>query len=297
MKISKRAFDFTVAQEVTSKAYYNKHYQRPEWPGLSSGPTIGIGYDLGQASRAKIQRDWQGLVPDAMLAVMMSCAGATGNRGKEKTKEVKSQIIVPWDAAIHVFAETDVPEWTAGVIKHIPAAAQLPPSCLGVLFDLAYNRGHSWDKSGERYREMRAIKANVQAGRLTAVSDEIKSMKRLWPNTRGLLRRCDERIQLWNYGLAQERSGSGLTEPQTKKPTEVISILPTAPAAGRTKPPAVTKTQTTVAASLAAGGAVVAKGLHDAGMVGSRVAVGVAIAAVAAALLVWYVWFRNRNPK
>lgn len=301
MQISQRAFDFTVAQEVTSRAYYIKHYQNPEWPGLSSGPTIGIGYDLGQANRAKIQKDWNGLVPDAMLAAMLSCSGLTGSAGKAKTAAVKKKIAIPWEAAIQVFAERDVPEWVAGVIRYIPAAVHLPPTCLGVLFDLAYNRGHSWNNAGERYKEMRAIKAHVQAGRLASVPAEIKNMKRLWDGsggtkTEGLLKRCDGRIELWNYGLKNEAAPNAVaTQPA---PTSVLSntTVPPQGAPTRAKPPVTTPTQNTVTASLGAGGAIVAKALHDAGVVGLRVAVGIALVAVVGAAFVWYVWHRNRNP-
>ena len=293
MKISQRAFDFTVAQEVTSKAYYERHYQKPEWPGLSSGPTVGIGYDLGQASRSKIIQDWQGLVPDPMLDVMASCAGHTGKAGKIKTAEVKNKIIVPWSAAMMVFEHRDVPEWVDNVIKFIPAAAKLPPSCLGVLFDLAYNRGNSWSNGGERYAEMRAIKALVQAGNLEAVPAQIKKMKRLWPNTAGLLKRCDGRIALWNYGLLNEKAAA--VAPAAPNATSVQ--LKFEPAPVRVKPPTVTATQTSTAVIMAGGGAAVAKGLHDAGTLGSSSAMAIAIGAAVLAVVVWYVWHRNRNPK
>ena len=304
MKISKKAFDFTVAQEVTSEAYYKRHYQNPEWPGLSSGPTIGIGYDLGQASRAKIQRDWQGLVPDDMLAVMMSCSGATGAAGKVKTKAVKSKISIPWATAIHVFGQIDVPEWTESVLKFIPAASRLPPTCLGMLFDLAYNRGNSWNNGGERYTEMRAIKALVQAGDYAAVPAQIKKMKRLWPKTAGLLRRCDERIALWNYGLRNETGPAVVAtiKPPAAAATPTAPAIPTKlgtdePAPARAKPPATTATQTTTSIAVAAGGAAVAKGLHDAGTIDSQSAVFIVVAALVVAVTVWYIWHRNRNPK
>lgn len=292
-QISKRAFDLCVAAEVTSKAYYEKHYVNPEWPGLSSGPTIGIGYDLGQASRAKIEADWKGLVPDIMLQVMISCSGFTGDVGKSKTASVKEQISIPWAAALQVFEKRDVPQWTLGVLQKVPGADKLPPSCLGVLFDTAYNRGHSWSSGGDRYIEMRNIKHLVGTGEWDKVPDQFKSMKRLWPNTAGLLRRCDDRAALWRYGLANPNEAAlGTITPLVPDQT-----VPQNEGAARTQPPATTPAQNTTAVVVAAGGAAAAKYAHGAGLAGGATAAGIALGAAVLACALWYVWHRNRNPK
>jgi hypothetical protein len=295
-QISKRAFDLTVAHEVTSKAFYEKHYMNPEWPGLQSGPTVGIGYDLGQASRAKIKADWEGLVSPDMLLLMMSCSGATGAAGKVKTSEVRSRITIGWAQALHVFANRDVPTWTAGVLRYIPRAAELPPTCLGVLFDLAYNRGHSWSLSGERYAEMRAIKAHVQAGNFGAVPAEIRSMKRLWPKTTGLLRRCDDRIALWEYGIKHERVNSPTIGTVGQTPTMPDQNVPTNAGPARTKPPATSTAQNTTAAVIVATGGAAAQQSHAMGVAGAGTALAMAAIAALVAGIIWVVWYRNRNP-
>src|SRR6266478_5739219 len=100
MRISQKAFDMTVAEEVSGRDYYMRHYQRPEWPGLSSGVTVGIGYDLGQALRQKISDDWKDLVSPDMLLMMLSCSGITGSSGRQKCADVRSQILIPWDSAM-----------------------------------------------------------------------------------------------------------------------------------------------------------------------------------------------------
>ena len=63
-KPSKAAIDLIVESEVTSKAYYEKHYRKPEWPGGASGVTIAVGYDLGFANEAKLRNDWTGKIDD-----------------------------------------------------------------------------------------------------------------------------------------------------------------------------------------------------------------------------------------
>ena len=46
MRSSQAAFDLIVKEEVSSEAVYRKKYQRPEWPGVNSGATVGIGFNL-----------------------------------------------------------------------------------------------------------------------------------------------------------------------------------------------------------------------------------------------------------
>lgn len=300
-QISQAAFDLCVRHEVTSEKYYIAHYQRPEWPGLQSGVTIGIGYDLGQASRQKIQQDWQGLVDADMLMVMMSCSGLTGNAGKAKLGEVRSKILIPWDKALKVFAQRDVPTWTAGVLRYMPEAEKLPPSCLGVLFDLAYNRGHSWSLSGDRYREMRAIKAHVQSGNWGLVPSEIRSMKRLWPNTAGLLRRCDDRAALWQKGMATEKTSTvdapgPVLAPVPPTPERPDPAVPTNAGPARTKQTATSSAQNTTTGTIVVAGAAGAGKAYSDGAVGGATAIGIALAAALVAGLVFYVWHRKRNP-
>ena len=40
MRISQSAFNLIVREEVSSEAYYKRHYTHPEWPGEKSGVTI-----------------------------------------------------------------------------------------------------------------------------------------------------------------------------------------------------------------------------------------------------------------
>jgi hypothetical protein len=293
-QISKRAFDMTVAHEVTSKAYYEKHYEQPEWPGLSSGPTVGIGYDLGQASRSKIQADWNGLVSPDMLLVMMSCSGHTGNAGKAKTAEVRSKIRIGWDAAQKVFATRDVPTWTAGVLQYIPGADKLPPSCLGVLFDLAYNRGHSWNTGGDRYAEMRMIKRLVGEGNFALVPEQIRSMKRLWPTTKGLQRRCDDRIALWQWGMKNETASTpGFGTPTGTTPDPAV---PTNAGPARTKPPVTSTAQNTTTGAVVVATGTAAQQAHALGVASASTAIAFAVLGCLVAAVIWYAWHRNRNP-
>lgn len=201
MRISQAAFDLIVAEEVSSEAVYRKKYTRPEWPGESSGVTVGIGYDVGYHSEDEVRADWSGLLPAAMVEALADCCGVRGAAAKALTAKVKSKISVPWEAAIAVFRNVSIPKWEATVAAAVPNIDKLSSDCFGALVSLAYNRGASFGLSGARYAEMRAIKSHMKAGKLYAIPAEIRAMKRLWPNTPGLQKRRDKEAALFEKGL------------------------------------------------------------------------------------------------
>jgi len=201
MRSSRAAVDLIVAHEVTSRAVYEKKYQRPEWPGVASGTTVGIGYDLGYNTVIDIANDWRGKLPIHVIEAMQNYAGVTGEKARVALPAARLQILVPWDAAMAVFMGVSLPKFEDKVLRACPGSEQLPAGCFGVLTSLTYNRGASFTKAGDRYREMRNIRAHVVAGRWDEVSGEIRSMKRLWPTVAGLLRRREEEAALWDASL------------------------------------------------------------------------------------------------
>lgn len=294
MRISEDAFDLIVREEITSQAYYTKHYERPEWPGGESGITIAIGYDLGYASRDKIKADWSSLVDPDMLTAMMLCSGIRGAAAQKALATVKSKICIPWMSAIEVFANRDVPQWTAAVLKAIPTATALAPDCLGSVVSIAYNRGASFNLPGDRYIEMRDIKAHIDNRQFIAVEADIRGMKRLWPNVKGLRDRRDAEADLWAKGLKNSSPARADIGPA---PAEPDPTIPTKAGPARTKPPATTKTQNGTAGAVIVGGAVVAAKAHAAGLISPELALFGGFLAVLAGVTAWVVWYRNRNPK
>jgi hypothetical protein len=202
MRSSKAAFDLIVSEEVSSREVYEKKYRKPEWPGASSGATVGIGYDLGQTGKDTIRSDWSGRVAPMMLNAMVSASGATGESGRAMTAKVRNAIDIPWEVAQAVHQECVIPRWEARVAKALPNTDRLSADCFGVLLSLTFNRGPSFSNAGERYKEMRAIKAHMASGNFEAIPDEIRAMKRLWPNLKGLRRRRDREAALFERGLA-----------------------------------------------------------------------------------------------
>jgi len=199
MDISKAAFDLIVAEEVSSQKAYERLYRHTEWPGAASGVTVGIGYDVGYATPARLKADWAGQIPDSMIMALTTACGVTGAAARPLAAKLKSQVDIPWAAALHVFEHVDIPRWTATVRKHLPNTELLSADSLGALVSLAYNRGPSFDKPGDRYREMRAIKSHMGAKAFEKIPAEFRAMRRLWPALKGLRDRREREARLFEH--------------------------------------------------------------------------------------------------
>jgi len=169
-----------------------------------SGVTIGIGYDCGYTTKDKLRQDWQAL-PARMVEALIGTVGITGGAAGERARRLRDIVNVPWEIALSVLDHRDVPNWVAIVRKALPNTELLGPDCLGALVSLAYNRGASFSKAGPRYAEMRAIKGHMASRQFDRIPAEFRSMKRLWPNMRGLRQRRDDEANLFQKGLVDNR--------------------------------------------------------------------------------------------
>ncbi|WP_065755186.1 hypothetical protein [Bradyrhizobium paxllaeri] len=296
LRISQSSINLIVAEEVSSEAYYKRHYTHTEWPGEKSGVTIGIGYDLGYATAAKVKADWGALVDSDMLAAMIECVGVRGTAAKSLSARMHNRITIPWEAAMQVFTNRDIPQWTAQVLKIIPAADKLSPTCLGIIVSIAYNRGASFNLTSDRYREMHAIKLHIGAGKLDLVDDDIRAMKRLWPNSKGLRGRRDREAALWNKGLTTLEVASPIVPPAPAKPDTTVIESSREDELARTKPPSTTVTQNTTTSAIAIGGAIAAQQAQSHGLISIGLAIFLVFLALLAGVTAWWLWYRNRNP-
>lgn len=223
--ISQAGFDLIVNEEVTGQSAYEAKYRRPTWPGGNSGPTIGIGYDLGMADAATIREDWTGKVPDAMVAAMCSVAGIHGEAARQATARIRPLVDIPWAAAVDVFSNRNLPKYDGMCRKVLPNYDLLSPDCRGVLTSLAFNRGASFNTAGDRYEEMRAIRAHMVAKEFAKIPAEIRAMKRLWvgQNLPGLLSRRDHEAALFERGLTAAPAATS-TAPQQPSADRVACI-------------------------------------------------------------------------
>lgn len=202
--ISEDAMKLIVLFEVTSKARYEQQFQRPIWPHGASGVTIGIGYDAGYVNESWLRSDWKDYLSEQELSVLAPACGLTGKEARDALPRFQA-VAVPWDNANPQFRKQVLPRYVAQTLKSLPKAATLLDDALGALVSLVYNRGASFRKQGDRYKEMRKIQELIASGKPELVPEQIRAMKRLWagqPNLRGLLIRRDLEAKLFERGLS-----------------------------------------------------------------------------------------------
>ena len=185
LECSCASLELIVGFEVGSRQRYEKKFRRPTWPGGSSGVTIGIGYDLGMTPKAQITADWQRRLSDAELAAMLAVQGVTGAAAKRLAPSV-SRVVIPFEVAEEVFYLQTLPHFAARTRAAFPGVARLPADAQGMMLSLVYNRGAAL--TGDSRREMAEIARLLRSSEpdLEAIARQFESMKRLWPDTKGL---------------------------------------------------------------------------------------------------------------
>jgi GH24 family phage-related lysozyme (muramidase) len=199
-QISERATKLIIFFEVSGEAAYTKQYKHPEWPGEQSGVTIGIGYDLGYASKETFKAEWQDYIDKDIIATLSVACYVKGNSAAELARSLQS-VEIDWPNAFNQYTTKTQPIYVGETEGSLPNTNLLSADSLGALVSLVYNRGASFDGNGDRYAEMRNIKAQMRLKKFDQVPDEIRSMKRLWPNSRGLRDRREAEATLFELGL------------------------------------------------------------------------------------------------
>ena len=163
---------------------------------MSSGVTIGIGYDLGFHSKSQIEKDWKGKIDDADLKDLLKVSGLTKSKARKKVNKLK-HISISLDAAQEVFLTSVLPNWAKKTRKTYPGVENLSADAQAMLLSLIFNRGPSLSNKSSR-REMRAIKPLVPAKDLKGIAQQIRAMKRIWEGKKlgGLLKRRDKEAEI-----------------------------------------------------------------------------------------------------
>ena len=190
--------------------WYDKFAIHPEWPGFSSGVTIGVGYDIGQSSASEFQADWGNRLTPSVFNRLKACVGIHGAAAKPLIAGLKD-ISIPWSAASAVFFAIDVPKYYRQTQQAFPGVESLPLDAQGALLSLIFNRGPGM--KGDGRREMRAIRELVPKDDLKGIAAQLRSMERLWPSKPGkpktqLARRRDAEAK-----LLENAKGEPLTAP------------------------------------------------------------------------------------
>ncbi|WP_349432246.1 peptidoglycan-binding protein [Methylomarinum sp. Ch1-1] len=201
---------FIAKEETGGLAYYHAVTRWPHFPGLASGITIGVGYDLRFNSEDDFRMLWGDRLPDNMLDELAKDIGKPGS--KKRVKELKKMDFeIPFKFAWPVFVEGTLPRFYQETQMIYPSLDGLPALCRSALVSIVFNRGNSL--KGPRRREMREIR-NILAQAdnpalhklkrkmiLTDVEDQILSMQRLWGPSSGLHKRRQAEANLWRNGL------------------------------------------------------------------------------------------------
>lgn len=183
-----------VRWEVGSEAQYTRKYQGVICPGGASGPTIGIGYDLGHQTPATIRHEWAGHPDVDRLA---AGSGKTGPAACAAYRKAHRDIVVPLGMAKQVFEESTLPAYTRMAERALGRETWkgLPPPFKSGMKSLGYNRG--WSMTGSRNTEKVVIKRDCAPRRdAECGATQLIAMCRIWegtPNYTGLCnRRKDE---------------------------------------------------------------------------------------------------------
>jgi hypothetical protein len=196
-----RALAMIVNLEVTSRQVYVKKYTHPLWPKGASGITIGVGYDIGQQSRAQFESDWGDVCTANEMDQLRPWVGVAGQRAQAGEAPLAG-IVIPWQKAWMVFIRRSIPAYTALTRKAFNVPAQLPAPCVGALVSMVYNRGAGIG-NGDRDKEKRDIRAALAAGRPQDVPKALRDMKQRFPDNPGLQNRREEEAQMFEEGLKQ----------------------------------------------------------------------------------------------
>ncbi len=195
---------FIARAEVTGPGEYRAKYKNPVWPRADSGITIGVGYDLRFADRARFNADWSDqLLPDAVarLAEVLGMPGSADLLGRVRDVEV------PLLAAVSVFLRRTLPRALQQTRSIYPQVDDLVPARRAALVSLVYNRGarlRDRDSVRQDRREMRAIRDLLASQRPDEVASQLDAMSRLWDpaSLSGLVRRRHDEARLWRSGFA-----------------------------------------------------------------------------------------------
>jgi len=178
--------------------------QPAKWPGGGSGMSLGYGCDIG--ADPKSLDYWRGILSDDQINRLAVAKGKIGNAAAAIARHF-SDIKVSVDEALQVFIKHTLPVEIALTRKTYPGIDLLPPTVLGAMTSIVYNRGPGLE--GDRRSEMLEIRVVITQfvntpierrdvkATLEKIADLIQRMKRHWGNDqRGLLIRRDAEAKL-----------------------------------------------------------------------------------------------------
>jgi len=195
MKLDKKGVDFIVGEETGGKDYYEKVYKCAFiWPGGFSGATAMVGIDIGYYTEAEVNLFFKPLTSSDELELIQEGRGKKGELAQAYVKKYLNKITFTWDEAVQTFETHTLPKFTNYTVKAFPGVEELSAAAQASLVSLVFNRGMAM--RGESRKEMLAIKGLVPDKNYTAIAAQLRSMKRLWDKTSGLVVRREREAKL-----------------------------------------------------------------------------------------------------
>jgi hypothetical protein len=203
MNLSDEGINLIIREETGGKTYWlRRGLNRPTWPGFSSGVTIGCGYDIGYRRAGDVRSDWGEILDAKNIERLVKACGITKDAANALVPTL-SDITISWDDALTVFRQATLPRYYLMTLRIYPQAESIPADCATALLSIVFNRGNSLNSSDseDRRREMRQIREALTQNRLQEIPAYIRSMKRIWPNHKGLKNRRENEAVLFEKGL------------------------------------------------------------------------------------------------
>lgn len=166
-----------VRWEVGSPKQYTAKYQGVICPGGASGPTIGIGDDLGHQTPNEIRRRW-GWHPQ--VERMVTGSGQTGPAACIAWKKAHADIRVTYTEALRIFQTYAWPKYQAMASRAYRKGWDgLTSFHQDSLTSNGYNRGFSF--LGSKRAELVVIRDNcVPRSAAACTADQLRASCRVW---------------------------------------------------------------------------------------------------------------------
>jgi hypothetical protein len=238
--ISPAGYQFIVRWETGGQAYYEKIIKgRPEWPGYSSGITIGCGWDLGYHSLPEFQTQWstrlsptdfQRLAPTVGFRTVEPNRAAKVTQAQALVRSL-SDISIPWAVAIEQFNNVKYPDLIQQLYRALDNLDRIHPHCRAALLSLTFNRGPAFSSTAPRFSEMREIGLVMQSGQpedFARIPALIRSMKRIWGPSSSLSQRREGEAVLFESGMKEAQLTAQVAAHATTPPALESAASPAA---------------------------------------------------------------------
>lgn len=156
--VSPAAVALIVRHEIVSEAYYGRKLQGFACPGDRSGPTCGIGSDLGVQTRATIRDVWS---VHPHVERMTTASGRVGFKACRTWRLDNIDVRTPLPLAREVFATKLLPRYERMAARAFRKTWHLlPPDARGGLVATVYVRGASMEDApgSQQRKEMRVMR-------------------------------------------------------------------------------------------------------------------------------------------